>query len=438
MGTGSTDRRSWDRDGPLVLAGEPRLAFQPIVDLVTGRVLGFEALLRWEHPTEGPILPKLLIPWAEANGDIVALGGWVLLEGCRQAADWPPSVQLAVNCSIVQLRRGVAAEAVRTALEESGLTPDRLTVEVTEHALSEEAASNELRAIAGLGAQLAVDDVGTSWNSFELLRQLAVNTIKIDESFVSGLEGSEGINRMVVETVIHLAHSCGMATVAEGVESAHHAAVVRAFESDAAQGYFFAPPLEAESAAAVAKMTDLTFPLEGTGWVDDDDWPFPGVRAERAGIGNSLSHARHARPDDRGVVAQDAGAEIDLTDLVLPGLPGSTEGRPGTGPGEEGEPAGAAGPASAAQEQEHGDAADEHGTAEDAAATEDAATAGGAAAGAAKGGTSPGGVPERGVPERGVPERGAPVGEPRAVGHGQPAARAGARKGSRRKRGSST
>jgi len=322
---GGTQHRPWDPEGPTALAGEPRLVYQPVVDLLSGRVLGFEALLRWEHPTEGPILPQLLIPWAEANGDIVILGEWVLAEGCRQAVDWPPSVQLAVNCSIVQLRRGAASRSVLMALEQSGLTPDRLTVEVTEHALSEEGASAELRTIAGLGVQLAVDDVGTSWNSFELLRKLAINTIKIDESFVSGLEDNEGINRMVVETVIHLAHSSGMSTVAEGVETAKHASIVRDFESDAAQGYFFAPPLDADSATRVANMADLAFPLEGTGWADDDGWPFADVRSEGLGVGNTLSHARHARPEDNNG-ANGKGGGVDLTGLVLPGLPDTAPG----------------------------------------------------------------------------------------------------------------
>lgn len=337
MAAGETHRRPWDPDGPTALAGEPRLVYQPVIDLLSGRVLGFEALLRWEHPTEGPILPQLLIPWAEANGDIVILGEWVLAEGCRQAVDWPPSVQLAVNCSIVQLRRGAASRSVLAALEQSGLTPDRLTVEVTEHALSEEGASAELRTIAGLGVQLAVDDVGTSWNSFELLRKLAINTIKIDESFVSGLEDNEGINRMVVETVIHLAHSSGMSTVAEGVETAKHASIVREFESDAAQGYFFAPPLDADSATRVANMADLAFPLEGTGWADDDGWPFPEVRSEGLGVGNTLSHARHARTEDRNGTNGKGG--VDLTGLVLPGLPDTSPGgrteTPETGTDEE-------------------------------------------------------------------------------------------------------
>lgn len=316
MEAGNEERRTWNRDGhSLVLAGEPRLAYQPVVDLASGRLLGFEALLRWHHPTEGIILPRLVVPLAEANGDIVPLGDWVLSEACRQATAWPSSVQLAVNCSLVQLRRGAASPAVAAALEESGLAPDRLTIEVTEHAMSEEAATAELRNIAGFGVQLAVDDVGTSWNSFELLRRLAVNTVKIDESFVGGLEVREGINRMVVETVVHLAQDCGMSTVAEGVETAVQAAIVREFDSDAAQGYFFAPPLDAENAATMANVPGLCFPLEGPGWAEGDDWPFPGAVAERAGEGTPPARwPRRAvpRPDDEPEVDG-----IDLVDLVL-------------------------------------------------------------------------------------------------------------------------
>lgn len=323
MGAGGGDRRPWEDNGQaLVLAGEPSLSFQPVVDLATGRVLGFEALLRWVHPTEGVILPQLLIPWAEANGDIVTLGEWVLAESCRQATGWPASMQLAVNCSIVQLRRQVAAGAVRGALAASGLEPDRLTVEVTEHALSDDAASGELRAVAELGVQLAVDDVGTSGSSVELLRRLAVNTIKIDESIVSGLEAAEGINRMVVETVIELAHSCGMSTVAEGVETAAHAAAVRQFESDAAQGYFFAPPLAGEDARRLANLDDLTFPLEGPGWSNDDDWPFPGIRGESTATGNSLRQPRHARKDGWATGGDEHGVVLDFPGAAASDVPG--------------------------------------------------------------------------------------------------------------------
>ncbi|MHB8319698.1 MAG: EAL domain-containing protein [Acidimicrobiales bacterium] len=260
----------WQRDSkPLVLAGEPVLEYQPVVDLASGMLLGFEALLRWRHPTEGLILPQLLIPWAEANGDIVALGEWVLNEGCKDASAWPSSAQLAVNCSIVQLRRGVASSSVESALEASGFNPDRLTVEITEHTLSDEPALKDLRRIAAMGVQLAVDDVGTSWNSFDLLRKLAVNTVKIDESFVGSLEAQAGINRMVVETVVYLAHSSGMSTVAEGVETELHASIVNEFDCDAAQGYFFAPPLSVDQAEVLANAHDFRFPMKGGGWSED-------------------------------------------------------------------------------------------------------------------------------------------------------------------------
>lgn len=260
----------------LVLNGEPELEYQPLVDLGSGRLLGFEALLRWRHPGEGMIMPRLLIPWLEANGDIVQVGEWVMAEGCRQAATWPENIQLAINCSLVQLRRGQAAASVVRALEQSGLAPGRLTVEVTEHAMSEEIAMKDLRAINELGVELAVDDVGTSWTSFDVLRRMAVNTVKIDRSFVGSLEAHQGINRLVVETVVSLAHSSGISTVAEGVETSLQSAIVREFECDAAQGYFFAPPLSIEVATEMANEPGYTFPLEGTGWKDrraDPDSP---------------------------------------------------------------------------------------------------------------------------------------------------------------------
>jgi len=317
------ERQPWHQDeSPLVLAGEPRLAYQPVVDMGSGQLLGFEALIRWHHPTEGVIIPSLLIPWAEANGDIVPLGDWVLKEGCHEATRWPANVQLAVNCSIVQLRRGVASRAVLAALEDSGLMPDRLTVECTERVMSDEEAIADLRLIGALGVQLAVDDVGTSWNSFEILRRLAVNTVKIDGSFVRGLEPHEGINRMVVETVVHVAHNCGMSTVAEGVETALHASIVRQFDSDAAQGYYFAPPLSQENATKLANIPNLRFPLDGLGWDDNDDWPFAGVSEGNGRLGPSVRASRAALAS---ATATDAVIEmdgIDLVDLVLDGAGG--------------------------------------------------------------------------------------------------------------------
>ncbi len=306
MGDNDTDA-AWDGvRREMVLPGEPRLAYQPVVDLASGRLLGFEALLRWNHPTEGLILPKLLVPWAEANGDIVALGEWVLVEGCRRAITWPSSTQLAVNCSIVQLRRKTAVRAVCRALDESGLDPDRLTIEVTEHAMADDEAVGELHAIAELGVQLSVDDVGTSWSSFDVLRRLAVNTVKIDESFVMGLEAREGINRMVVETVVHLAHSAGMSTIAEGVETALQASIVRRFDSDGAQGYYFSPPLADEEATQLANEPELRFPLEDPEVTDAPRGRH--VAGRRPGVTSASAHvvAERTRPAD--------GAEADEAD----------------------------------------------------------------------------------------------------------------------------
>lgn len=249
-----------------MLAGAPFLELQPAVDLATGRLLGFEALLRWQHPEHGLILPGVLIPWAEANGDIVELNAWVLAEACHQAQRWPSGIQLAVNCSIVQLRQGEASRSVAVALERSGLNPDRLTVEVTEHTIADERAARDLQALSALGVHLAVDDVGTMWTSLQALQRFAVETVKIDAAFVGNLESQEGMNRAIVEAIIHVGHSLAMSTVAEGVETAVQTAILRDFGADVGQGYFFAPPMSVDDALALATTEPrAVFPLTEAG-----------------------------------------------------------------------------------------------------------------------------------------------------------------------------
>jgi EAL domain-containing protein (putative c-di-GMP-specific phosphodiesterase class I) len=132
----------------MALAGQPVLEFQPAVDLATGRLLGMEALVRWEHPTKGRIAPDILIPWAEENGDIVSLNSWVMEAACSEAQLWSTGLQLAVNCSIIQLRRGEASKAAVNALEVSGLNPDRLTIEITERTINDDRAAADLRALS--------------------------------------------------------------------------------------------------------------------------------------------------------------------------------------------------------------------------------------------------------------------------------------------------
>ena len=234
------------------LLGTPYLEYHPVVDLSSGRLLGMEALVRWQHPTEGRIPPDQLIPRAEASGDIGPLTRWILTEACEQAKRWSSSIQLGVNCTVHQLLRGDVTRAVAESLEETGFCGGQLTLEVTEDAIVDPDAAAHLKNLSQMGVQLSVDDVGTNWSSFELLKRNSISTLKIDGSFVAGLENSEGINRLVVETVIHMAHSLGMSAIVERIERAAQVDIVRGFGADAAQGFFFAQPMSGEDAAVFA------------------------------------------------------------------------------------------------------------------------------------------------------------------------------------------
>jgi EAL domain-containing protein (putative c-di-GMP-specific phosphodiesterase class I) len=236
------------------LDGAPALAFQPAVDLATGRLLGFEALLRW-HDSEGrDIPPNVLIPRAEAEGHMNALNAWVLSEACSQATGWRSDLQLAVNCSIFQLHRGTAAMAAASALEQSGLNPDRLTVEVTESSMTDEEAAADMRVMSHLGIQLTVDDVGADWSILDKLRDCVVNTVKIDASLTAGLIAPGAPTRSTVETIVQRCRSRGICTVAEAVETTQQVAILREIGAETAQGYFFSPPLGAAEATALATM----------------------------------------------------------------------------------------------------------------------------------------------------------------------------------------
>ncbi len=246
----------------LGLDGEPELVFQPAVDLATGRLLGFEAFLRWNDPDLGPIPPSVLIPWAEANGHMVELNAWVLSEACAAAASWQSDLQLAVNCSVFQLRQREAASAAAAAIEESGINPDRLTIEITETSVTDEGAAADLHAMSRLGIQLTVDDIGSDWSTIESMEQFSINTMKIDGSLIQGLADAGGVSRAMVETIVHVSHSLGICTVAESVETAEQVKILRELGADVGQGYFFAKPLAVEDALTLTTMDPLpVFPL---------------------------------------------------------------------------------------------------------------------------------------------------------------------------------
>ncbi len=235
--------------------GELQLAYQPEVDLVTGRVTAIEALMRWHHPEQGLLRPDGFVPLAEETGLIVSLGRWALDEACRAARTWPERDGLAptvsVNLSAQECRHWDLVEQVGLILRETGLPASRLRLEVPEQALVDDLgrASETLRELRALGVELAIDDFGSGYLSLGYLRRLPLDTVKIDRSFVAGL-GMAVEDRAVVEAVTALAHALGMRVTAKGVETAEELAQARAVGCDQGQGHFFAEPLTAEGITA--------------------------------------------------------------------------------------------------------------------------------------------------------------------------------------------
>jgi len=238
--------------------GELRLYYQPKVRLGTDSITGVEALVRWEHPERGLILPDEFIPLAEETGAIVPLGWWVLREACRRARDWgeqyPAALPLgvSVNVSGKQFQEADLVRGLAGILQEVGLEPSRLQLEITESAVmaDTEYAVGLLRGLKGLGVKVAVDDFGTGYSSLSFLRRFPLDELKIDKEFVDGL-GRSDQDEAIVRLVIDLSHALGLEAVAEGVETAEQLARLREMGCDQAQGYYFWESLTGEDAAAL-------------------------------------------------------------------------------------------------------------------------------------------------------------------------------------------
>jgi len=241
---------------------EFRLVYQPILRLEDLRVVGVEALVRWHHPTRGIISPAEFIPAAERTGLIVPLGRFVLYETCRQAARWlrdhgPDALENAgLNVSGQQLHDPDFVTTVTAALADSGLPRDRLVLEVTESAaLRGQQISRTLYELDGMGIRLALDDFGTGQSSLSLLRTFPAAIVKLDRSFVEGIEIDDGdpaaadARRAVARAVIQLVRSLALEAVAEGVENAEQAAVLRDLGYIVGQGYHLAEPMTADDVA---------------------------------------------------------------------------------------------------------------------------------------------------------------------------------------------
>lgn len=234
--------------------GEMHLAYQPVVDGDTGRLTGFEALLRWTHPELGPISPVKFVPLAEEARLIDAIGEWVLRTACAEAARWPGHVRIAVNISPEQLHHANFLAIVTSALSQTGLAPGRLELEVTESVFMREgpAATRTLERVLDLGVRLSLDDFGTGYSSLGYLSRTRFSTIKVDRSFVQA--ASKGVREAVaiIRAVVALAKSLGMKTTAEGVETEAELAMIRDLGCDKVQGYYFGRPLPVEEARAIA------------------------------------------------------------------------------------------------------------------------------------------------------------------------------------------
>jgi EAL domain-containing protein (putative c-di-GMP-specific phosphodiesterase class I) len=231
---------------------EFKLHYQPIVDLRSGEVTGFEALLRWEHPLQGMVFPTEVIRVAEETGLIHRLGEWVFFEACRQLRAWNDAggvlkdLTVGVNLSTKQLSQPDLVERVRAALEETGVPPHALKLEITETAIVENSADavERLRHLQAAGVQLMMDDFGTGYSSLSYLHRLPLDALKIDRSFISRMVRGDK-HAQLVQTILQLAQSVNLKVVAEGVSTLDQLELLRELGCDFGQGFLFSRAIPA-------------------------------------------------------------------------------------------------------------------------------------------------------------------------------------------------
>jgi diguanylate cyclase (GGDEF)-like protein len=241
-------RRALDKD-------QLKLFYQPLINLKSGEVAGFEALARWTHDDRGEISPTEFIPVAEESGLILQLGRWAMDKAAQTVASWdeaaggPLPLYVGVNLSAVQVARDNIAEVVESALRSSGLKGERLTLELTESSIVQDPARamRVFEALKALNATVAMDDFGTGYSSLAYLQRLPIDVLKIDKSFVTGMMRDPD-SVAIVRAVLSLADALGMSTTAEGIETVELATTLAALGCSSGQGYYFAKPLEADAA----------------------------------------------------------------------------------------------------------------------------------------------------------------------------------------------
>ena len=234
------------------------LHYQPILEVPCRRLIGFEALVRM-HAEDGTLIPPLrFIPVAEELHLIDKIGEWVLREACRTAATWPKHLTVAVNVSVTQFEAGGVSQTVAAALKEAGLEANRLELEITESLLlgDKESTMTELQTLKAMGVGIVMDDFGTGYSSLSYLWRFPFNKIKIDQSFMLGLDSSGQDAKTVVKTIIALGRELNMRVTVEGVETAEQVGFLDKVKGDQAQGFFFGRPVPSSEVAAVI-LTDF-------------------------------------------------------------------------------------------------------------------------------------------------------------------------------------
>jgi EAL domain-containing protein (putative c-di-GMP-specific phosphodiesterase class I) len=254
MNTEAVERLNMDKNLRLALdKGELFLVYQPQIDIKTGGIIGFEALIRWQHPVMGLVSPVRFISIAENNGLIVPIGEWVLRTACAQAKKWQDdglaAVPVAVNLSAVQFRQDGFTALVRSVLEDTGLSAEYLELELTESLLLSNAdvVSETLKGLKQMGLQLTIDDFGTGYSSLSYLKQLPVNKLKIDQSFIREI-AINADDAAITIAIINMAKSLDLKVIAEGVETKAQLSFLRDHECDEMQGLLFSKPISAGEA----------------------------------------------------------------------------------------------------------------------------------------------------------------------------------------------
>ena len=260
------ERRSLEADLRVgIQEGQFEVHYQPLLDLTSGAISCFEALVRWHHPTRGLMLPAEFIPIAEESSLIIPIGEWVLRQACRDAATWPAGLKVAVNLSAAQFKRGDLIAVTLSALAAAGLDPERLELEITESVLLHDEAwvRSLLDRLTGLGVRIAMDDFGTGYSSLSYLRSFPFAKIKIDRSFVEQLVG-ETESLAIVQATIQLSRKLGMETTAEGVETIEQLDILAAEGCTHAQGFHISRPVPA--GAIEALLEQHGFGTENRAW----------------------------------------------------------------------------------------------------------------------------------------------------------------------------